>query len=181
VLDEVQTGFGTTGAMWCYQHFGFTPDAVAFGKKVQAAGMMVSRRVEEVPENVFATAGRLNSTWGGNLVDMIRARALMEVMEREDLVRNAAERGAELVALLGQIAGEHPDRISNVRGRGLIVAFDLPSTEAREAIHLGLRRNGLLANRCGERSIRFRPVLDVGSEECAEAVALLRDTLRETA
>jgi len=72
IFDEVQTGIGLTGKMWCYQHFGIEPDMLAFGKKAQVCGFLCSARIDEVENNVFHESSRINSTWGGNLVDMIR-------------------------------------------------------------------------------------------------------------
>ena len=73
ILDEVQTGVGTTGTAWAYQQLGVQPDIVAFAKKAQLGGIMAGGRVDEVPGNVFQTSGRINSTWGGGLVDMVRS------------------------------------------------------------------------------------------------------------
>ena len=75
IFDEVQTGAGTTGTAWAYQQLGVTPDIVAFAKKVQVGGIMAGGRVDEVPDNVFAVSGRINSTWGGGLADMVRSTA----------------------------------------------------------------------------------------------------------
>ena len=88
ILDEVQTGVGLTGKMWAYQHFDFEPDILAFGKKTQVCGIMVSNRVDEVKDNVFKVSSRLNSTWGGNLVDMVRCQKYLEVIKEENLVKN---------------------------------------------------------------------------------------------
>src|SRR5439155_646461 len=74
VLDEVQTGVGLTGTAWAYQQLGLEPDIVAFAKEVQLGGIMAGRRVDEVVDNVFAVSGRINSTWGGGLADMVRSR-----------------------------------------------------------------------------------------------------------
>jgi L-lysine 6-transaminase len=68
----VQTGVGLTGSMWCWQQMGVEPDLFAFGKKTQVCGFAANHRIDEVPDNVFRVSSRINSTWGGNLVDMIR-------------------------------------------------------------------------------------------------------------
>ena len=86
ILDEVQTGVGLTGKMWAYQHFDFNPDIVCFGKKTQVCGIMVSSRVDEVKDNVFTVSSRINSTFGGNLTDMVRCQKYLEVIEEEKLV-----------------------------------------------------------------------------------------------
>ncbi|MGH9063149.1 MAG: L-lysine 6-transaminase, partial [Acidimicrobiales bacterium] len=117
VLDEVQTGVGLTGTPWAYQQLGLEPDVVAFAKKVQVGGIMAGRRVDEVPDNVFAVSSRINSTWGGNLADMVRSTRLLEVIESEGLIPRAAELGAGLLADLQRLATDHPGLASNARGR----------------------------------------------------------------
>src|SRR3954470_8127432 len=97
VVDEVQTGVGLTGTAWAYQQLGVEPDVVAFGKKTQVCGVMAGGRVDEVPDNVFAVSSRINSTWGGNLTDMVRARRILEVIEADGLIANAARLGEHLL------------------------------------------------------------------------------------
>ncbi len=85
IFDEVQTGCGMTGTPWAYQQLGVAPDVVAFGKKTQVCGVMAGRRVDEIADNVFAVSSRINSTWGGNLADMVRSRRILEVIEADEL------------------------------------------------------------------------------------------------
>ena len=170
VLDEVQTGLGMTGTMWAYQQLGLTPDVVAFGKKTQVCGIMAGRRVDEVPDNVFTVSSRINSTWGGNLTDMVRSRRMLEVIEADDLPARARHLGAELLARLHDVAARHPAQITNVRGRGLMCAFDLPSAHARDTVVAQLRdAERVLLLGAGERSIRFRPALTVATDELVAA------------
>ena len=171
VLDEVQTGAGVTGTPWCHQQLGLEPDLVAFGKKTQICGVMAGRRLEEADPNVFTEPGRLNSTWGGNLVDAVRARRLLEVIEDEDLIGHAARAGERLLAGLHALAGRYPDRVTQARGRGLLCAFDLPSTAQRDALLADLRdTERLLLLGAGERTVRFRPHLAVALVDLDEAL-----------
>src|ERR1700694_5567070 len=94
IFDEIQCGMGTTGRNWCCEHFGVKPDLMAFGKKVQACGVMAGPRLDEVKDNAFRLPSRLNSTWGGNLTDMVRSTHCMHIIEEEFLVENAAKVGA---------------------------------------------------------------------------------------
>src|SRR4029079_11798944 len=128
IADEVQTGCGITGTGWAYQQLGFTPDVVAFGKKTQVCGVMGGRRVDEVVDNVFTVSSRINSTWGGNLVDMVRSRRILEVIEYDTLLRNAALIGDYLLGQLRELAVDFADTVLDPRGRGLMCAFSLPST-----------------------------------------------------
>src|SRR3954470_10356570 len=107
VLDEVQTGCGLTGTAWAYQQLGVQPDVVAFGKKTQVCGVMAGGRVDEVADNVFAVGSRINSTWGGNLTDMVRSRRVLEVIEAEHLIANAARLGEHLLDRLHALAAKH--------------------------------------------------------------------------
>ncbi|HET7355983.1 MAG TPA: L-lysine 6-transaminase [Nocardioidaceae bacterium] len=171
ILDEVQTGVGLTGTTWAYQQLGLEPDIVAFAKKVQLGGIMAGRRVDEVPDNVFRVASRINSTWGGGLVDMVRSRRLLEIIERDGLVARAAELGVMLLEDLQALAARHPTLISNVRGRGLMCAIDLPDPGRRDELVSRLYDDRVLALGCGPRSIRFRPALTVTAEELRIATA----------
>jgi len=168
ILDEVQTGMGTTGTAWAYQQLGLEPDVVAFGKKVQLGGIMAGRRVDEVPDNVFEVSSRINSTWGGGLADMVRSRRLLEIIERDRLFDQAAATGAWLLAELAELGARFPGLISNVRGRGLMCAFDLPSAQERDLLLTILReQERVLLLPCGIRSVRFRPALTITQSELA--------------
>ena len=178
IVDEVQTGVGLTGKMWAYQHFDFEPDILAFGKKTQVCGIMVSERVDEVKDNVFKVSSRLNSTWGGNLVDMVRSQKYLEVIHKENLIHNAEIQGKHLLKGLEELQEKYPDKISNARGRGLMCAFDLPTPEKRDQLKNALYKNNLLLLSCGATTIRFRPPLTISSEEIDEALDILDKTLK---
>jgi L-lysine 6-transaminase len=174
ILDEVQTGVGTTGTPWAYQQLGIQPDVVAFSKKAQVGGIMAGGRVDEVPDNVFQISGRINSTWGGGLVDMVRSRRSLEIIESEGLIEQAGPKGEQLVAGLEKLRDDS-GLISNVRGRGLFVAFDLQTRDERDAVVTDLRTvERVIVLPCGERSIRFRPALSVSQDEIDEAVGATR-------
>jgi L-lysine 6-transaminase len=174
ILDEVQTGVGTTGTPWAYQQLGVQPDVVAFAKKAQLGGIMAGGRVDDVPDNVFAISGRINSTWGGGLTDMVRCRRLLEIIESAGLIEAAGPKGARLVAGLESVAAES-GRLDNVRGRGLFVACDLPDTRQRDRMVADLReKERVIVLPSGERSVRFRPALSVSEDEIDEAVQAVR-------
>jgi L-lysine 6-transaminase len=174
IFDEVQTGAGTTGTAWAYQQLGVTPDVVAFAKKVQLGGIMAGGRVDEVPANVLAVSGRINSTWGGGLVDMVRSRRLLELIESGGLIEAAGARGASFLRGLEGLAAAHPDTVTNARGRGLMLAVDLPGPAFRDAVIADLReRQHILVLACGSRGIRFRPALSVSEDEISEALTAL--------
>lgn len=178
IVDEVQTGCGITGTPWAYQQLGITPDVVAFGKKTQVCGVMAGRRVDEVADNVFAVSSRINSTWGGNLTDMVRARRILEVIESDGLLERAAHAGGYLQARLEHLAAEFPDVVRDVRGRGLMCAFSLPTPAERDALIRRLWEQRVIMLASGADSVRFRPALTVSRAEIDDAVDAVRRALR---
>ena len=173
IMDEVQTGVGMTGTAWAYQQLGVRPDVVAFGKKAQVCGVMAGGRVDEVPDNVFAVSSRINSTWGGNLTDMVRARRILEIIETDDLISRAAQVGAHLLGALHRLAAAH-SIVSEVRGRGLMCAFTLPTAELRdEAIRLLREDERVLVLGCGSSSLRVRPALTVSIDDLDRGLAAI--------
>jgi L-lysine 6-transaminase len=180
VLDEVQTGCGPTGTPWAYPQLGLAPDVVAFGKKTQVCGIMAGGRLDEVADHVFKVSSRINSTWGGNLTDMVRARRLLEVIEAEGLIDAAAVKGKRLLAELDALAAAHP-QVTGVRGRGLMCAFDLPDPRVRDDLIRRLRTDErVLILPAGERTVRFRPSLAVTEDELALGVAAIDRVLSRT-
>jgi L-lysine 6-transaminase len=179
VVDEVQTGCGLTGTAWAYQQLGVQPDVVAFGKKTQVCGIMAGGRVDDVADNVFNVGSRINSTWGGNLTDMVRVRRILEVIEDQGLFARAALAGEQLRLLLLGLAGRH-DVVTNVRGRGLMCAFSLPDGARRDRVLTRLReQEQVLLLGCGTRSIRFRPALTVSVADLEAGIAALDRILSE--
>jgi L-lysine 6-transaminase len=173
VMDEVQTGVGMTGTAWAYQQLGVQPDVVAFGKKAQVCGVMAGGRVDEVPDNVFVVGSRINSTWGGNLTDMVRARRILEIIESDALIERARFLGAHLLHQLTALAAKHTI-MSDVRGRGLMCAFTLPSGEIRDSIVTKLREDEhVMVLGCGTDSLRVRPALTISIEEIDRGMAAL--------
>ncbi len=177
IFDEVQTGFFSSGKPWFWQHHGVVPDIVCFGKKTQVCGMYVGTRIDEVENNVFHVPSRINSTWGGDLVDMVRARRFIEIIERERLTENTIQAGERLVAGLRQLAQERGG-FSNVRGRGSLVAVTLSTSEVRKAMIADLyQKERVIVLPSGTRSIRFRLPFVITPEEIDEMLRRVANVL----
>ena len=177
IFDEVQTGVGITGRMWACEHFDVYPDILVFGKKMQICGLMANRRIDEVPDNVFRVPSRINSTFGGNLADMVRATQYLRIIAEENLVNNAATCGQRLLEGLCRLAADH-DGVTAPRGRGLFCAFDLPDGDFRNRVRQLCYDRGMLVLPCGERSLRFRPMLDVSADDIDRGLEILDEALR---
>jgi len=175
IYDEIQTGVGLSGKFWCHEHFGENarPDILAFGKKMQVCGILAGKRIDEVENNVFKISSRINSTWGGSLVDMVRSTKILEIIEDDNLCAKAAENGQYLQDQLKHIAGNVPI-ISNVRGKGLLTAFDFPDKTTRDKfIQLGMDNHVMFLG-CGNHTIRFRPALIIEKNNIDEGLHILQ-------
>jgi len=179
IFDEVQTGCGMTGTAWAYQQLGVMPDVVAFGKKTQVCGVMAGGRVDEVDDNVFAVSSRINSTWGGNLTDMVRSRRILETIEADGLLANAAKAGRHLQDRLDELAAEFPALVLDPRGRGLMCAFSMPKAASRDDLVSRLWDRKVIMLASGPDSVRFRPALTVSRAEIDAAVDAVRAVLTE--
>ncbi|MBP1626028.1 MAG: L-lysine 6-transaminase [Holophagaceae bacterium] len=179
IFDEVQTGFGGTGLWWAHQHFDVEPDLIAFGKKTQVCGMAAGTRLDEV-ENVFKVPSRINSTWGGNLVDMVRAQRIVEVMVEEELLAFSSRQGERLLQGLQEIHRDFPELTSNPRGRGLFCAIDLASPELRAKVITETQRLGMVIMATGHSGLRFRPALNLRTEDLDLGVDMLREAIRRS-
>ena len=178
IFDEVQTGIGITGKMWAFEHFTAKPDIISFGKKAQVCGVLANKeKFDEIPNNVFKESSRINSTFGGNFIDMLRFQLVLEVIEKENLVENAKVVGEYLLEGFQNLAKKYPEKVLNPRGRGLMAAIDLPSGAQRDKIREVLYEDGLIILACGDRAIRFRPHLNVTKEEIQIALDKIENNL----
>jgi L-lysine 6-transaminase len=176
IADEVQAGAGITGKFWSIEHAGVMPDIIAFGKKLQVCGILASKKFDEI-DGVFKVPSRINSTWGGNLTDMVRATRYLRLIDEEGLVDNARDTGAYLQEKLHGLRDTFSGVVTNSRGAGLMCAFDLPDADVRKKVLGRAKDNGLLIVGCGERSVRFRPPLNLTRDEVDEGIGLLERSI----
>ncbi|MBP6673316.1 MAG: L-lysine 6-transaminase [Bacteroidetes bacterium] len=178
IFDEVQSGVGLTGKMWAHQHF-VKPDLMSFGKKTHICGVLAGTRIDDIVDNVFKKSSRINSTFGGNLVDMVRSKRIFEIIHEDNLVENARVQGEYLVKQLVDFTQEFPKLASNPRGRGLMCAFDLDTAQNRNQLIDKAYEEGLILIGCGDRSIRFRTPLNIKQEELNEGLGIIKKALKE--
>ncbi len=176
IYDEVQTGVGMTGKFWAHEHF-VEPDIISFGKKAQICGILAGPRVDEIETNCFKVSSRINSTWGGNLVDMVRFGRILEVIEEDNLVEHAAIAGNYLQTRLEAFADQY-EHLTNPRGLGLFCAIDLPDTHSRDAVISECIKNGLMILSCGDNTVRFRPPLTITTDELDEGLNILESAYK---
>ncbi|MDY0082603.1 MAG: L-lysine 6-transaminase [Ignavibacteriaceae bacterium] len=177
MFDEVQTGFGLTGKFWASEYY-VKPDIIAFGKKAQVCGIMVSDRIDDIDDHVFKVSSRINSTWGANLTDMVRAKFILDVIKKDNLVENARVVGEHLKNELTNIQNDNPKLISNVRSLGLMSSFDFPSAEIRDKFRNQCYKEKLIILGCGEKSVRFRPPLTITKDEINKGLDIIKKVLK---
>ena len=178
IFDEVQTGMGMTGKMWAFQHYDIVPDIISFGKKTQVCGILANKeKLDQIPNNVFKESSRINSTFGGNYIDMLRFKLILEVIEQENLVENAANKGKFILSKINEIAKE-TKKISSVRGLGLFIAFDFDTEENRSKFIQTCFENKMIILACGDKSVRLRPHLNVSDEDVEKALEIIKLALK---
>lgn len=177
IYDEVQTGVGLTGKFWAHEHY-VTPDIISFGKKAQVCGILAGPRVDEVETNCFKVSSRINSTWGGNLVDMVRFGRILNIIEEDNLVNNADTVGKYLLAQLESLETQY-QYLTNARGKGLMCAIDLPDSHSRDAVISECIAHGMMILSCGENTVRFRPPLTVTVDQIDEGLDILEKAYKK--
>ena len=178
IFDEVQTGMGLTGKMWSWENFDVKPDLMCYGKKTQVCGFVSSDRIDEVPDNVFQESSRINSTWGGNLIDMVRVSIYLQIISEENLLENAVKCGRYLLDKLNALKNDFPEIVINPRGLGLMCAFDLSTEELRDKVIKTTLENGVIVLGTGTHGIRFRPHLNVSRDEIDLGIEKICKSLR---
>jgi predicted acetylornithine/succinylornithine family transaminase len=169
VLDEVQTGIGRTGKMFAYQHSGVRPDVVTLAKGV-GGGVPAGVTLATEAAAAHFTPGDHGSTFGGNALASAAICAVLDAIEQDGLIENAAAMGARLVAGLGRLRERH-SLLEEVRGAGLLVGVDL-SVEAAPVVEACLSR-GLLVNAVRPKTLRLAPPLIVSAAEVDAALETL--------
>lgn len=175
MVDEVQTGVGISGTIWAHEQLGVQPDLMAFGKKMQMGGFFASRDFS------IDQFGRMYQTRNGDRLRAMLGLATLETIERDALLANVRETGAYFLRRLEELAEKYPALCSEPRGRGFLLAFDLPTSEARDDFLRRSRERGVFASYTGSRSVRLRPHLITRREDVDVAIPVFAAVLADMA
>jgi len=177
ILDEIQTGIGRTGTLFAYEQCGIEPDIMTLAKGL-ASGIPIGAILAKDKVSVF-TPGEHGSTFGGNPLACAAGYATVKFIIDSDIAGNAKEVGQYLIAGLKHMRSDFPF-ITEVRGRGLLVAVEFNGDIAASAVMACLDR-GLLVNQVKPNALRFMPPLIIGSDEVDEALDILEQALSSIA
>jgi 4-aminobutyrate aminotransferase len=177
VMDEVQSGVGRTGRMWACEHDDVIPDIITAGKGL-ASGLPLAAIIAR-DEIMQWAPGKHGSTFGGNPVACAAAVATLDLVV-DELAANAARVGDQLLAGLASLSARQP-MISGVRGRGLMIGFDVTDHDTAEAVEQACFERGLLVLTCGQRGVRIAPPLIVNAAQADTALAILADACEAVA
>ena len=176
LFDEVQTGIGRLGRWFGYQETGVLPDAISLAKGL-GGGFPIGAMLTTEALASGLPPGTHGSTFGGNPLACAAARAVLRILDEEDLVRGAKIKGAYLSGLLGDLAREMPAVCEGERGEGLLRGLVLKPGFVVRDILPKLADDGVLLTAAGERVLRFSPPLVVREAELAEGVAAVRKVI----
>lgn len=169
IADEIQAGLGRTGEWWASDLYPIEPDVITAGKGLRVGATVANR--DRFPEE----KARLSSTWGaGDIVASLQGAVTLEVIEDDNLMDNAVTRGRQVTEQLRDLDHEF---VENVRGTGLLLAFDLDTKARREALITACLERGLLLLGCGHRTVRLLPPLDVREREVTMAMDIIEAAL----
>jgi len=155
LIDEVQTGGGSTGKMWCHEHFQLEhgPDLMTFSKKVLSGGIYHKSSIRP------SHPGRIINTWVGDPHKVLLLEAVINEIKTHDLLDMSLQSGKVMLDGLKDLQNRFPGLLHGARGLGTFCAIDCPNAAIRDQIVDNLRTNGVLTGGCGESSIRLRPAL----------------------
>ena len=166
IADEVQAGMGRTGKWWSFEHYGIRPDVFSAAKALQV-GATVSNMFPDEP-------GALSSTWGGgSVVDMMLGMKTIDIIKKEKLLQKNRKNGKYMMKRLNEL------EVGNIRGRGLMTAFDLQDSRERDNLVIESAKRGLLVLGAGEKGIRLIPPYVVNKKEIDVGLSVLEKSMKE--
>jgi len=173
IVDEVQSGMGRTGKWWSFEHYNIRPDIMTAAKSLQVGAVLTTNKYDPKEE------GAVSSTWGGGgRIDLAVGLKTIEIIEKENLLKNAEKMGNYIKKRLEELKSRYNKKILDVRGFGLMLAFELSkSNQKREVVNEAFKK-GLLLIGCGEKSIRVIPPLIISKEDAEKGLEIIEDVVK---
>jgi 4-aminobutyrate aminotransferase len=169
ICDEVQSGMGRTGKWWAFENFNIVPDVISSAKALQVGATISSK-------DMFpGEAGAISSTWGGGaIIDLALGIEIINIIKRKKLLIHVNKMGWYLRKRLNEV-----EELENIRGLGLMDAFDLPNIRKRDDIILECLKNGLVLLGCGDKSVRVIPSYVVKKKDIDIGVDIIEKSVKK--
>jgi acetylornithine/N-succinyldiaminopimelate aminotransferase len=174
LIDEVQTGFGRTGKVFAFQHEGIVPDGFSLAKSL-GNGLPIGAMVCTGEAAKALPSGTHGSTFGGNLVAAAAACVAFDLACSEENLKEVERKGNHVLELARALMKRNPDKVKEVRGRGLL--FGLETAQPAADVIARCRINGLLVNAAGDKTVRFAPAFVATDAQLAEGLELFEKSL----
>lgn len=176
LIDEVQTGGGPTGKLWCHEHFNLDspPDVVTFSKKMQLGGYF--HTLDLTPAQPY----RVFNTWMGDPGKLLLLETILKVIKRDSLLENVNRVGKKLKQGLLDAQRNYPNLLNSARGRGTFLAINVKDIATRDGIVNRLKQKGVQSGGCGDVAIRFRPALIFEEKHVDIFLEKFNQVLKET-
>merc|ERR1712001_348301 len=171
MIDEVQTGGGSTGKMWCHEYFDIEPDIMTFSKKMISGG--IYHRSTHRPKH----PGRILNTWLGDAHKTLLLSEVVKVMKQQDLIERSNKTGDVMLKGLEELENKYPSLLHGARGKGTFCAIDCPTAQIRDNIVNKCRQKGLVIGGCGEATIRMRPSLIFEPRHAESMIEVMNDVV----
>lgn len=169
ILDEIQSGYGRSGKFFAHQHHGIRPDIITCAKGI-ANGFPMGAVL--ISPSIEAKKGMLGTTFGGNHLACAAAISVLDIMEKESLIENAAEVGEYLIGELKKIP-----RVKDVRGRGLMIGFETEGFSGPDLRKKLLFDHHIFTGGAGKETVRLLPALTLSKEDANLFINELKKTL----
>ncbi len=174
IIDEIQSGMGRTGEWWSFQHYNVVPDIMTVAKSLQVGATITSSSFD--PNE----PGAVGSTWGGgDRIDLAVGLKTIEIIEEKKLLNNTKKMGNYFLDRLKEMEEKYPDKLSNSKGLGLMLAVDFPNKRMRDIVEFEAFKEGLLLLGCGFTSMRFCPPLIITEREIDKGLEIFENVVKK--
>ena len=176
IIDEVQSGMGRTGKWWSFEHYDVVPDIMTTGKSLQVGATIVGKKYDMKKSE----RGAIGTTWGGGqLIDLAVGAKVIEIIEKQSLLKNAERMGDYIQKRFREIQLKYPQKIIDVRGKGLMIGVEIDNAKRRKKIIDAAFKEKLLLLGCGEKTIRIAPPLIIDRETTDKGIRIIESLLKK--
>ena len=174
IFDETESGGGSTGYWWAFNYYDVQPDILIWGKKMQTAGVAINETIDSL--RTLPILNQIQCYNSSNIMDILRFNNLIKVVNKNKSLNNAATNGGYLLAKIRELESVS-GFVSNSRGIGTLIAFDLPNKQLRDKFLMKISHH-MLVSSCGESSVKLRPTLDLKQADADIAIELIDKAIK---